>query len=98
MTKYYCVDQIYGKPGEEEKLLAAFADIEREIMKCKGCETYEVYKDGTEENHYILYERWTTREDFENHMKIEIFGVLAAERNKYLAKPINFDPFYTRVV
>jgi quinol monooxygenase YgiN len=98
MTKFYCVDQIYGLEGKEKELLAAFAKIRDEIIKCPGCEAYEVYKNGVVSSHYILYERWTTREQFEDHTRIEALGVLAKERNKYLAKPIDFDLFYEQVV
>lgn len=98
MTKFYCVDQVYGAEGQEENLLKAFEAIAVEIRKCKGCEAYEVYKNGLYANHFILYERWTTRELFEDHTKIESLGMLAKERNKYLAKPIDFDIFFERVV
>lgn len=98
MAKFYCVDQIHGLPGEEENLLKAFEVIAAEIRKCKGCEAYEVYKNGIHADHFILYERWTTREDFDNHTTMESLGALARERNKYLAQPIDFDIFFERVV
>ena len=57
------------KEGANAKFEAAFAKALVATRKEKGCIAYDLNRDSTDGNRYVVYERWKSLADLDAHLK-----------------------------
>lgn len=75
------------KEGAAEKFEAAFAKASEETHKEKGCIAYDLSRDTSRPNHYLLYERWKSLADLEAHLSSEHMKTTLAQTGGLTAAP-----------
>ncbi len=99
-TKVYFVDHLIAKQGVSDELMKAFKPLAEACLKDKNCLTYEVYRDTRNKHSFVLYESWTSQEDYSAYLATVTpeHKALVAKRNALLEKGIDFDQTFKRVV
>ncbi len=76
---------LHLKDGMQDKFDAAFAKAKKETRKEKGNITYDLNRDIKDPTRYVVYERWKTLADLEDHIKAAHTVALLAELKDMLA-------------
>ena len=63
------IAQIHAKPGKEDALEAVLRSLIPTTLSEAGCERYQLHRSIEDAEHFQFHERWTTREEWEAHMK-----------------------------
>lgn len=73
------VVSIQVKDGMQEKFETAFAKAIKASRKEKGCLAYDLNHDLKDSTKYVVYERWKSLGDLEDHLKSSHFATLMTE-------------------
>jgi quinol monooxygenase YgiN len=79
--------------AKEDKIAdfeAAFVPAIRETRKEKGCLNYELNRDPSNANAYMMYERWKTLPDLDAHLKTKHITELIGKLGDLTSKPPEF--------
>ncbi len=63
-------------PEKRKEVLQTLFSVIEAIRLEKGCRSYQVFQCIEDENVFCLVEEWETREDLENHVRSDRFGVI----------------------
>lgn len=81
------VVHLHIKDGTQEKFETAFAKAVKGTRKEKGCITYDLSRDAKDPTRYMVYERWKSLADLEDHLKTPHITTLLSELKDMLADP-----------
>ncbi|WP_420603129.1 putative quinol monooxygenase [Flagellimonas sp.] len=62
------VARILAKPGKDELVKSELLKLIESTRKEEGCINYDLHQDNENENLFLFYENWTTRELWQKHM------------------------------
>jgi quinol monooxygenase YgiN len=63
-------------PEKQKEVMQTLLSMIEPTAKEKGCLTYEVFRDIEDDNGFSLIESWDNREDLEDHLRSDRFGIL----------------------
>lgn len=94
MTALYLVAEIHPHPDKHEVARTALKKLVEETQKEAGCEIYElVAEQGS--GSWFMIEKWSTKHDWELHMKTDHIKEVQETSSEYLLKPADlrfFEP------
>lgn len=67
--------------------------MREETIKEEGCIDYRFVKDFLEEDHYMMIEKWKSKEDLDEHLKKPYLKVFSEYINSISLKPFTFELF-----
>lgn len=74
------VAEAQAKAGQEDALRAAFLRCIDPTRAESGCVQYDLHEDTEKPGHFIMFERWTSRQALDEHLKTphltEFLGLL----------------------
>jgi len=76
-----------SRPEKRKELSQTLHSIVVQLRKEIGCELAAVYQDMENENNFIMVEKWTTKNDSDDHQRSDIFKVLQGTRSLLLKPP-----------
>jgi len=79
--------EITSRPEKRKELSLTLHSIVVQLREESGCEHAAVYQDLENENDFILVEKWTTKNDSDDHQRSDIFKVLQGTRSLLLKPP-----------
>jgi autoinducer 2-degrading protein len=79
--------QLQVKDGMQEKFEAAFAKASKATHKEKGCIAYDLNRDAKDPTRFLVYERWKSLSDLQDHLKAEHTMALLGELKDLLSGP-----------
>jgi quinol monooxygenase YgiN len=62
-----CIAITIAKPGFEDRIHKALADLIEPVRQEKGMIQYDMFQDPAEPRRYVFIERWDNMADFEAH-------------------------------
>jgi quinol monooxygenase YgiN len=72
---------MYVLPEKQKELVQTILSMVGSIEKAAGCLSYSLFCNLEDSNLMNLLEEWQTREDLEQHLKSDIFGVLLGTKS-----------------
>nr|WP_299382727.1 putative quinol monooxygenase [Allomuricauda sp.] len=63
------VAQIWAKPEKRELVKTELIKLIAPTKKEEGCINYDLHQDNENENLFLFYENWTSRELWQKHME-----------------------------
>ena len=76
-------------PEKRKELLQTLKSIIGRIHEEKGCTRVRLLLDGDDGNIQYLMEEWNTREDLDDHIRSDLFGVLLGAKS-ILSEQLDF--------
>jgi quinol monooxygenase YgiN len=86
MTKLDVVALLKAKPGSEELVGAALADLAVTSRTDAGCVAYDVFASETEPGTFVTVEQWDSQADLDAHMASPHLAEAFAEAGSHLAE------------
>ena len=74
-------------PEKQKEVLQTFKAILGPIRRERGCISCNCYVDVEDESILFIEEEWKTRDDLENHLRSDRFGVLNGAMRLLRAEP-----------
>jgi quinol monooxygenase YgiN len=74
-------------PEKRKEVLQTVKAILGPIRRERGCISCNCYVDAEDESIFFFREEWKTREDLDNHLRSDRFGVLIGAMSLLKAKP-----------
>jgi len=84
--------QMKALPFKRKELFQTLHSIVAQMKMGRGCIDLNVYQISTDESHFLLIGKWSTRKDSEAYLRSEIFTVLLGTRC-LLLEPPQFEMF-----
>ena len=66
--KLTIVARILAKPEKKELIKSELVKLIEPTLKEEGCINYDLHQDNENENLFLFYENWTSRELWQKHM------------------------------
>ncbi|RDY60126.1 putative quinol monooxygenase [Flagellimonas nanhaiensis] len=66
--KLTIVARILAKPEKKELVKSELVKLIEPTLKEEGCINYDLHQDNENENLFLFYENWTSRELWQKHM------------------------------
>ena len=76
---------------EDSELFSKTNEMRNKTIQEKGCIDYRFVKDYLEENHYMMVEKWESKEDLDNHLKQPHLQEFSTYINSISLKQFTFD-------
>lgn len=68
-------------PEKQKELVQTIFSMIASMEKAAGCLSYSLFTNMEDKNFFNLFEEWQTREDLDQHLRSDMFGVLLGTRS-----------------
>jgi len=72
---------MFVRPEKRKELSQTLGSIVEQVRKETGCLHSSFYKNGDNENDFLVLEEWATQKDSDKHLQSNIFTVLMGARS-----------------
>ena len=79
---------------EDPQLYEKTNEMRNKTIQEKGCIDYRFVKDFLEDNHYMMVEKWESKEDLDNHLKQSHLQEFSNYINSISLKQFTFDLYH----
>jgi quinol monooxygenase YgiN len=86
--KLTVVAKIRAKSGLKDKVKAELLNLISPTRKESGCINYDLHQSQEDENLFLFYENWISRQDLDDHLKTPHLQAFLGKSEELLAEPI----------
>ena len=81
------VATIFAAEGKEDLIRDVLQRLIPPTREEEGCIEYDLYENADVQGEFTFFEKWTSREALDEHLKTEHFFLAGEEQEGHIAKP-----------